>query len=63
MAVDDPLELGWMAGSPPPTDKQIRFADGGYYAWPQMRWSFNHMDQLVPTKSVWRGPRASRPLP
>jgi hypothetical protein len=63
MAVDDPLELGWMAGSPPPHDKQIRFADGSYYAWPQMRWSFNHMDQLVPTKSVWRGPDASRPLP
>ncbi|MEE9415291.1 MAG: serine hydrolase, partial [Acidimicrobiales bacterium] len=31
--------------------------------WPQLRWSFNNMEQLVPTKVVWRGPDASRQLP
>lgn len=53
----------WMAGFPPSADKIVRFADGTYYSWPQMRWSFNHMEQLVPTKTVWRGAGAARPLP
>ncbi len=53
----------WMAGFPPPADKIVRFADGTYYSWPQMRWSFSHMEQLVPTKTVWRGAGAARELP
>jgi CubicO group peptidase (beta-lactamase class C family) len=63
MEADDPETLGWMAGFPPPADKLIRFADGTYYAWPQLRWSFSHMQQLVPGKPVWRGPGAARELP
>jgi CubicO group peptidase (beta-lactamase class C family) len=52
----------WMAGFPPPADKILRFADGSFYEWPKFRWSFNHLEQLVPTKSVWRGPGAAREL-
>ena len=63
MADHEPVENEWMAGYPPAADKIVNFADGSYYSWPQMRWSFNHMEQLVPTKSVWRGPGASRELP
>ena len=62
MSDHDPVALGWMAGFPPAPEKLVRFADGSYYSWPQMRWSFNHMEQLVPTKAVWRGAAASRVL-
>ncbi len=53
----------WMAGFPPPPERTVRFADGSYYRWPQLAWSFAHMEQLVPTKAAWRGPGAARPLP
>ena len=45
----------WMMGFPPPKDRVIRFADDSYRQWPQLRWSYNHMQELVPTKTVWRG--------
>lgn len=51
----DPNVLGWMQGSPPPPDKIIRFDDGSYFEFPQMRWSVCHFQQLMPTKSVSRG--------
>ncbi len=51
---------GWMEGFPPPVDKRIRFGDGSFMAWPQARWSYNHIDELVPTRSVWRGSGAAR---
>lgn len=63
MTEDDPVALGWMAGYPPAAERVVSFGDGSYYTWPQMRWSFNHMDQLVPTKAVWSGAGASRELP
>lgn len=62
MESDDPIELAWMDGFPPAADKLVRFDDGTYGAWPQFRWSANNMEQLVPTKSVWRGSGAARPL-
>jgi CubicO group peptidase (beta-lactamase class C family) len=52
----------WMQGFPPEKDRVVRFADGSYYGWPQLRWSFSNIQQLVPTKSVWRGDQAVRPL-
>jgi CubicO group peptidase (beta-lactamase class C family) len=57
----DPNVLGWMKGSPPPPDKIIRFANGSYFQFPQMRWSVCHFQQLMPTKSVSRG--LSMPVP
>lgn len=56
-----------MQAFPPPADKTIRFADGSYYEFPQRRWAFSHVRELVPTAAVSRGsgpvaalPRAER---
>ena len=51
----DPRRLGWMQGTPPPPDKQVRFADDRFLEFPQIRWSLSHMRELVPTVNVWRG--------
>jgi CubicO group peptidase (beta-lactamase class C family) len=59
----DPVRLGWMTGSPPPPDKVIRFEDGSSYRFPQFRWSFSNMRQMVPTTHVSRGLGAPSPLP
>ena len=60
---DDPVNEGWMQGFPPIKEKRIRFEASSFYAWPQLRWSFSHLEELMPTKSVWRGSGASKPLP
>lgn len=66
-AASDPNRLGWMQGSPPPPDKQVRFDDGGMYSFPKLRWAYSNIRQLVPTTRVARGdgpvaalPRADR---
>ncbi len=63
----DPRTLGWMQGFPPSPEKLLRFDDGSYYNFPQRRWSFSHMRELLPTSRVSRGdgpvcalPRADR---
>ncbi len=63
----DPRILGWMQGFPPPAERTLRFADGSYYEFPQRRWSFSHMRELLSTARVSRGngpvcalPRADR---
>ncbi|MBL8352217.1 MAG: serine hydrolase [Burkholderiaceae bacterium] len=58
-----PARLGWMVGSPPPPERQIRFADGSAYRFPQLRWSFAHLPSLVPTAVVPRGCGPAWPLP
>jgi hypothetical protein len=58
----DPGALGWMQGSPPPTEKRIRFEDDRYLEFPQIRWSLSHMRELVPTAAVWRGAGAPSKL-
>lgn len=45
----DPAVLGWMKGAPPTADKIIRFEDGSYFKFPQMRWSVSNFRQLMPT--------------
>jgi CubicO group peptidase (beta-lactamase class C family) len=59
----DPAALGWMVGSPPPADKVIRFADGSGYRFPQLRWTFSNVRQLVPTSVVPRGAGPVSALP
>ena len=59
----DPVALGWMAGSPPPPDKLVRFADGSMMRFPQSRWANSNYRALVPTKSIRRGPGPVAPLP
>jgi CubicO group peptidase (beta-lactamase class C family) len=62
----DPVTMGWMVGTPPPPEKTIRFADGSSSRFPQTRWAFSNIRQLVPTSVVPRGaavselPRAER---
>lgn len=51
----DPRELGWMRGAPAPSDKRITFEGGTFRDFPQIRWSFSHMRELMPTVNVWRG--------
>lgn len=62
-AASDPVAMGWMVGSPPAADRLIRFTDSSFYRFPQMRWSFSNMRQLVPTSVVRRGGDAVSPLP
>ena len=57
-----PALFNWMVGSPPPEDRTIRFEDGTYFQYPQMRWSVCHFDQLMPTKRVSRGLSGPSPL-
>jgi len=51
----DPVTMGWMIGSPPPPDKLVRFADGSWFQFPQTRWSYSNIRQLMPTSAVGRG--------
>ena len=59
----DPVALGWMVGSPPPPDKQIRYHDGSFYRFPQRRWSFSNWRQFRPTVNISRGDGLVRALP
>lgn len=59
----DPATLGWMVGTPPPPDRQLRFDDGSYFQFPAMRWSVSNFRQLMPTVNVSRGLAAPVPLP
>ena len=58
----NPNVLGWMKGSPPPPDKIIRFDNGSYFEFPQMRWSVCHFQQLMPIKFVSRQLSTSVPF-
>ncbi len=62
-AASDPVALGWMAGAPPPPGRRIAFADGSYYFFPQLRWSFSHWRELFPTVGIARGARPVSVLP
>jgi len=62
-ADSDPRTLGWMTGFPPPPVKAITFADGSFRKFPQLRWAWSNVRQLVPTVGVWRGPGAASLLP
>ena len=62
-AESDPVKMGWMVGTPPPTDKLIRYADMGHYTFPKTRWSFANFRSLVPTKNISRGDAAVAVLP
>jgi CubicO group peptidase (beta-lactamase class C family) len=62
-AETDPQALGWMQGFPPPQDKTIAFANGSFRSFPQLRWAWSNVRQLVPTVNVWRGPGPASVLP
>ena len=54
-AASDPIALGWMQGSPPPMERQVRFDDGGMYTFPKLRWAYSNIRRLMPTTRVSRG--------
>jgi CubicO group peptidase (beta-lactamase class C family) len=58
----DPVTMGWMVGTPPPADKIIRF-EGRWNQFPESRWSFAHIRQLMPTSVVRRGSGPATTLP
>lgn len=62
-ADSDPKALGWMTGFPPSADKAITYADGSFRQFPQFRWAWSNIRQLVPTIGVWRGSRPPSSLP
>jgi CubicO group peptidase (beta-lactamase class C family) len=59
----DPQALGWMQGFPPPPDKTITFHDGSFRSFPELRWAWSNIRQLVPTVNVWRGAEPASVLP
>ncbi|WP_374033490.1 serine hydrolase domain-containing protein [Bdellovibrio bacteriovorus] len=59
----DPIKMKWMVGSPPPADRIVRFDDGSFFNFPQMRWSVSHFRQLMPTIGVSRGKGPARGMP
>jgi CubicO group peptidase (beta-lactamase class C family) len=59
----DPETLGWMQGFPPPPEKTITFHNGSFRSFPELRWAWSNIRQLVPTVNVWRGAGAASVLP
>src|SRR6195952_4143895 len=62
-AETDPQTLGYMQGFPPPHDRTIAFADGSFRHFPELRWAWSNIRQLVPTVNVWRGAGTASVLP
>ena len=62
-AETDPQTLGWMQGSPPPADRIITFQNGSFRNFPELRWAWSNVRQLVPTVNVWRGEGPASVLP
>jgi CubicO group peptidase (beta-lactamase class C family) len=62
-AETDPQTLGWMQGFPPPPDKTITFHNGSFRGFPELRWAWSNIRQLVPTVNVWRGAGPASVLP
>lgn len=59
----DPETLGWMQGFPPPPDKTITFQNGSFRSFPELRWAWSNIRQIVPTVNVWRGAGPASVLP
>lgn len=51
----DPVTMGWMLGAPPASNRVIRFDDGNFLKFPQLRWSFSHWRELRPSAKISRG--------
>ena len=62
-AETDPQTLGWMRGFPPPQDRTITFQNGSFRSFPELRWAWSNIRQLVPTVNVWRGAGPASVLP
>lgn len=55
-------QLGLMQGFPPPADKQV--TAGNYLLqFPNLRWAFHHMRELLPSRNIHRAGHAIQPWP
>lgn len=62
-AETDPAALGLMQGAPVPAEAQVRWTDGSMWRFPQLRWAYSHMRELVPTVNIGRaGPVSALPM-
>ncbi|HEV2157367.1 serine hydrolase [Bradyrhizobium sp.] len=59
----DPEALGWMRGFPPAPERTITFQNGSFRSFPELRWAWSNIRQLVPTVNVWRGAGPASVLP
>ena len=50
----DPVKLEFMKGFPPEKDKQILKADGSFYTFPKMRYTFSNFREFFPTMPILR---------
>ncbi len=57
-----PVQLGWMQGFPPPSDKLIMQPESDFFSFPKLRWTVCHIRELMPTKQVSRGIGPSSPM-
>lgn len=48
-----------MQGHPVPPERQVRWDDGTMWRFPQFRWAYSHMRELVPTANIARGGAAT----
>ena len=62
-AESEPAKHGWMTGFPPSPDKAITFSDSRFRSFPELRWAWSNIRQLVPTINVWRGAGPASALP
>lgn len=62
-AETDPVALGWMQGTPPPSDKIVQLRDGSAGRFPQIRWAYSHWRELAPTVAILRGDARVTALP
>ena len=62
-AASDPITRGVMQGFPPAADKTVRFIDGSSLKFPNTRWAFSHIRELVPTARVARDKGTPSKLP
>ena len=51
-------QLGYMREFPPAPDKQVTRADY-LVQYPKLRWAFQHMRELIPSRQVRRGAAAA----
>ncbi|WP_211216131.1 serine hydrolase domain-containing protein [Brevundimonas naejangsanensis] len=51
----DPVAMGWMVGAPPPPERLIQRDDMSFMKFPQIRWSFSHWREFLPTAEISRG--------
>lgn len=59
----DPVNMGWMEGLPPPSDKRIAWERADHMRFPMHRYAFSHMRESLPTARVGRDKGAVWDLP